>query len=106
MSYFPDSEFVDQAEAIIDRMFGKLAHKVYGTGEWYFGRRAFDSELIYFEDVVENYPGTESAPEALLRQYEIHTILEYDEERAEVRERLLRAYPDSDAARDVQGDTA
>ena len=79
-------------------MLGELARKIYGTGDCYFGRRAYHSALIYFENVVENYPGTEWAPKALLKQYEIYGILEYDEERAEVRERLLREYPDSEAA--------
>lgn len=84
-------------------MLGKLAHKVYLSGEWYYGRRAYDSALIYFEDVVENYPGTEWAPKVLLKQYEIYGILEYDEERTEIRERLLREYPESEAAGMVGG---
>ena len=47
---------------------------------------------------MASYPGTEWAPKALLRQYEIYGILEYDEERAEVRERLLWEYPGSEEA--------
>ena len=96
--YFPESEYTGRANAIVDEMLDKLAEKVYDAGYWYFRRRAYDSALIYFEDVVDRYPGTEWAPKALLKQYEIYTRLEYDEEREEVRGQLLRQYPDSEAA--------
>lgn len=104
VDYFPDSEFAGQAREIVDSMRGKLAQKLFTTGDWYLGRRAYDSALIYFEDVVEQYPGTEWAPKSLLKQYEIYGILQYEEERTDVRDRLLRAYPDSDAAQQVQSD--
>lgn len=101
VQYFPESEFTGRANAIIDEMTGKLAEKVYGTGRWYERRRAYDSALIYFEDVVEQYPGTEWAPKALLKQFEIYSILEYEEEQEEVRDRLLREYPESAASQEV-----
>ncbi|MGK7313554.1 MAG: outer membrane protein assembly factor BamD [Candidatus Longimicrobiales bacterium M2_2A_002] len=102
VEYFPESEYTGRANAIADRMTGKLAEKGYGSGDWYFRRRAYDSALIYFEDVVERYPGTQWAPRALLKQYEIYTRLQYDEEREEVRQRLLSEYPDSEAAESVR----
>ncbi|MFO7894667.1 MAG: outer membrane protein assembly factor BamD [Longimicrobiales bacterium] len=102
VDHFPDSEFADPAREIVERMRGRLAHKLYTTGDWYVGRHAYDSALIYFEDVVEQYPDTEWAPKSLLKQYEIYGILQYEEEQDEVRDRLLRAYPDSEAAQQVQ----
>lgn len=101
IDYFPDSEFAPRAQEIAERMVGKLAQKIYENGDWYFGRRAYDSAIIYFEDVVDLYPGTAWAPRALLRLVEIYGILEWTEEREETRERLLREYPESEAAGEV-----
>ena len=93
IEYFPDSEFAGDAREIVDDMWNKLAEKLYEGGDWYFRRRAYDSAIIYYEDVVERYPQTEYAPKALGRLVEIYTILEYDEELEAVKERLQREYP-------------
>lgn len=103
VEYFPASEFAADAAGIVDRMWDKLAEKVYTSGDWYRRRRAYDSALLYFEDVVEQYPQTRWAPRALLRMVEIYGILEWDEEQEETRARLLRDYPQSEAARSIGG---
>ena len=95
---FPDSEFADEATEIVEGLWHKLAEKVYEGGEWYMRRGAYDSAIIYFEDVVEQYPDTEFAPRALGQLIEIYETLQYEEEREEVRERLLREYPESEVA--------
>lgn len=102
LDYFPDSEYAEQAADIVRGMRGKLAEKSFEAGRWYHRRRAYDSALIYYEDVVANYPETTWAPKALLRQYEIYGVLEYDEEREEVRRRLVEDYPDSREASQVR----
>ena len=94
--YFPDSEFHDEALQIVDRMRNRLAQKVYEAGDWYFRRRAYDSAIVYFEDVAERYPGTTWAPRGLQRLVEIYEVLGYEEERAEARARLERDYPGND----------
>lgn len=101
IEYFPDSEYVDRAGEIVDRMRARLAEKVYGNGEWYRRRRAYDSSLVYYQDVAEQYPGTIWAPRALKRMVEVYETLGYVEERDAARERLLRDYPDSAEAREV-----
>ena len=102
LDYFPDSEYAGQAADIIRGLRGKLAEKAFDAGRWYHRRRAYDSALIYYEDVVENYPESEWAPRSLLRQYEIYGVLEYEEEREEVRRRLVEDYPDSREASQVR----
>ena len=102
VDYFPDSEFADRAREIVERMWNRLAAKVYEGGEWYFDREAYDSAIIYFEDVVEQFPDTPYAPRALARLVEIYGILEYAEEREAARERLLREYPESESSRHLR----
>lgn len=103
IDYFSDSDFVERAADIIDRMRSRLAQKVFDAGAWYQRNRAYHSAIIYFEDVADFYPGTPWAPRALARLVEIYGILEWDDERAEVRERLLNQYPDAAEARALSG---
>ena len=93
LEYFPDSEFADDAREIVDDMWNKLAEKLYEGGDWYLRRRAYDSAIIYYEDVVEQYPQTEYAPKALGRLIEIFDRLGYQEELEEARKRLKEQYP-------------
>lgn len=104
IDYFPEHHRAADAAPILERMWHRLAAKAYQGGEWYQRRRALDSALIYYEDVVRLYPRTEYAPRALRRMMEIYETLDYQEELAETRARLLGSYPDSPQAREVRGD--
>lgn len=105
VEYFPDSDFAERAREVVQRLRGRLAEKVYGNGEWYRRRRAYDSAIIYYEDVAGEYADTTWAPRALLRLYQIYSTLEYEEEREAARQRLLQDYPQSPEAREVgEGD--
>jgi outer membrane protein assembly factor BamD len=103
VDYFPDHHYAQAATEILDRMWHRLAAKTYQSGEWYQRRRAVDSALIYYQDVVRLYPRTSYAPRALRRMMEIYETLDYQEELEETRQRLLTAYPDSPQARAVAG---
>jgi outer membrane protein assembly factor BamD len=100
---FPGGEYSEQAREIVTRMWERLAEKAFDGGDWYQGRRAYDSAIIYFEDVVRLYPRTSYAPRALRRMIDIYEVLEYDQELEETRARLLRDYPDSPEARRLAG---
>jgi outer membrane protein assembly factor BamD len=101
---FPDGEHAADATRIVDEMWHRLAAKTFQGGEWYYRRRALDSALIYFEDVVRLYPRTSYAPRALRRMIDIYQTLDYPEELADTRNRLLRSYPDSPEARALAAD--
>ncbi|MFW6200013.1 MAG: outer membrane protein assembly factor BamD [Gemmatimonadota bacterium] len=95
---FAGTEAAQEAAELRERMWQKLAEKVYHSGNYYFSRNLYDSAILYFEDVVENYSDTEAAPRALARMYEAYQEIGYEEEAEETREQLLRDYPDSEAA--------
>jgi outer membrane protein assembly factor BamD len=101
--YYPESEYAPRAEEMIQRLVNKLAEKDYDTAEYYFRRRAYHSANIYYEGVATDYPETPWAPRALLRLHESYTRLGYDEEAAAARERLLRDFPSSPQARQIEG---
>jgi outer membrane protein assembly factor BamD len=95
ISIYPDSPLRERAEKSamhIDEMF---ATKDYETGRQYVRRRAFDSALIYFKDVVKNYPNSLRARDALLRMVEVYRnpVMNYRDEARETCITLRTAYP-------------
>ena len=103
MVYHPESEHVPAAREIVTTMENRLARKAYLAGDFYARRQAFDSAIIYFETVVERWPASPAAPDALRAMVEAYDRIGYDEEADAARERLLRDYPESAAARDLAG---
>ncbi len=98
LSYFPASEFVPKATAIVAELTDKLAHKLYWTGDYYIRRKAHDSAIMYYELVVKNYPTSQYAPRALDRMIDTYKLLGYEAEEIATRARLLKDYPQSAAS--------
>lgn len=101
ISYYPNSPFVQQARDVVQRLTEKLAEKELLAGDYYFRRHAYDSSLIYFDDLLKTYPKTTAASQALLRMVQAYEALGYKEDAQAARERLLREYPGSQAAKMV-----
>lgn len=96
----------EEAAQVVRDMREKLAKKIWENG-WYYHRRSLlDPALIYYEDLLENYPESSFAPRVLARMIEIYTIFGYDEEVEAYRERLRTQYPDSPEARELESGTA
>lgn len=96
---YPGTEDGERAAGFVAELRAKLARKAYETGLFYFSRRAYDSAVVYFNEVLEFYPQTSIAPSALGRLIETYDLIGYVEEAEEARERLQRDYPDSPEAR-------
>ncbi len=96
--YFPGTEEGDSAAGYVEQMREKLAKKSYDAGMHYFKRRAYDAAVLYFEEVVAQFPDTSLAPSALEQLAETYDRLGYVEDAEEARERLLRDYPESPEA--------
>ena len=102
---FQGSEEAGKAAAYLADMREKLAAKSYQTGLFYQKRKALDAAVIYFTDVLDNFPQSAVAPSALGKLMETYNTLGYKEEAEQARERLLREYPNSTEAREVQQGT-
>jgi outer membrane protein assembly factor BamD len=103
INYYPDSEYVARARAVVDELTDKLAEKEYLIGDTYFRRGAYHSANISFERVAEAFADSVWAPRALLRMFESYTRLRYDPEAQAVKERLIRDYPNSPEAKQLGG---
>jgi outer membrane assembly lipoprotein YfiO len=90
-----------EARAIRDGLLHTLAEKEYLNAEHYFRREQYDPAIRYYQFVVDLYPDTEFAPRALLGLYRSNLEIGYDDLAEEARTRLLREYPDSEAAAEL-----
>jgi outer membrane protein assembly factor BamD len=106
ISYYPDSEYVGRAQAMLDELRTKLAQKLFLTGEFYYKRGAHDSAILYYDATVARYPTTAVAPRALVRLLDVYEELGYTPEAEATRQRLLTEYPESPEAAALRGPSA
>jgi len=92
---FPDSDAAARARPHVKRLENQFAEKTYKTGIFYLRRKAFDSAIIYFKDVIANYPNSARAPDALLRLVDCYRAIRYTQELDETCEHLRRFYPNA-----------
>lgn len=95
LARYADSPVATQASQRITALNEKFAEKTYKAGNFYFRLNAFDSAILYFRDVVANYPRSEFAAQALIKLVEAYRKIGYIEERRETCEHLRQFYPDA-----------
>ena len=103
LSAFPDSPRRADAEREIAQLQEWMARKDYDTGAYYDRRGAYDSAIIYFQDVVEKYPDTPTARLSSLRLLDVYRRLNYREEADEVCTKLRAKYPSDAEVREACG---
>jgi outer membrane protein assembly factor BamD len=90
---YPDSDAASRASLHVKRLRNWFGHKTYMNGVFYQRRKAYDSAIIYYKDVVANFSDTRWAPEALLKLIESYRAIGYAEEHKETCDHLRRYYP-------------
>jgi outer membrane protein assembly factor BamD (BamD/ComL family) len=93
---------VARSREIAEQMMNRLAEKEFRNGEHYYKRGAIDSAIMYYELTLRDYPASAAAPRSLLRLFQAYTSLGYKEEADAAKTRLIKDYPNSEAAREVQ----
>ena len=93
LALYPNTDRAAAANAEIARLEQMFATKDYEVGMHYLRRRAYDSAIIYFQDVVANYPNTPRARDAYLRMAQAYTAIRYREDAREVCATLRTRYP-------------
>jgi outer membrane protein assembly factor BamD (BamD/ComL family) len=83
----------EDATRQIARLQEWFATKDYESGLYYYRRKAFDSAIIYFKDVVQNFPQTAKSREAYLRLAESYEAIRYREDKKDVCTTLQEKYP-------------
>ena len=76
---FPESKYLDQAEAFILELRLRKAKKIYETGRLYLKEKEFDSAIIYFNDVINNFYDTRYSDEARISIIFLYLLKKDDE---------------------------
>lgn len=90
---YPDTDAAARARLHVRRLERQFAEKTYKNGLFYLKRKAYDSAIIYFKDVIANFPNTQRAPDALLRLVDSYRAIGYTQEVQETCAHLRRFYP-------------
>jgi outer membrane protein assembly factor BamD len=90
---FPDSRYAPLAKKELDKLDEWFAEKDYDTGYLYLKRKAFDSAIIYFKDVIRLHPNAPKTRDAYLRLHESYRAIRYTEDARELCDAMRKAYP-------------
>ena len=90
---YPDTDAAARARPHVRRLQNQFAEKTYKNGMFYLRRKAYDSAIIYFKDVIATYPDATLAPDALLRLVDSYRAIGYKDELQETCAHLHRFYP-------------
>jgi outer membrane protein assembly factor BamD len=104
LAAYPDSPLRDSAQKQIDRLDEWFGLKGYNNGVTYYKRKAYDSGIIYFRDVVKQYPKTDAARKSKIRLVQSYRQIKYKEDVAETCGTLEKNYPtDKDVLKTCHG---
>ncbi len=94
LTAYPDGPEATEAVERIATIEDWLARKDFEVGVHYLKtRKAYDSSIIYFQDVIETYPSTPTAKKAWMGLHEAYDKLRYSEEADETCVELRTRYP-------------
>ncbi|KQS97892.1 hypothetical protein ASG68_09425 [Rhizobium sp. Leaf453] len=92
---YPDSEYVEDAQAKIRYAKDQLAGKEMQVGRYYLERKEYLAAITRFRSVVEKYPNTNQVEEALSRLVETYFAMGITGEAQTAAAVLGHNYPDS-----------
>jgi outer membrane protein assembly factor BamD len=93
LASYPDSPFAKRAQSELTRLDEWLAEKDYTTGYLYLKRKAFDSAILYFKDVIAQHPNARKTRDAYLRLLEAYRAIRYTEDARDLCGAARKAYP-------------
>jgi outer membrane protein assembly factor BamD len=77
---YPQSPAATKAQAQVADLDNLFAMKAYRTGNYYFKLHAYDSAILYYKQLVLDYPKTPVVPVALGELLAVYRKLGYDED--------------------------
>jgi outer membrane protein assembly factor BamD len=104
LAAYPDSPLRDSAQMQIQKLDEWFGIKGYNNGVTYYKRKAYDSGIIYFRDVVKQYPRTDAARKSQIRLVQSYRAIKYKEDVAETCGTLEKNFPrDKDVQKVCKG---
>jgi len=93
LALYPTSPLKDRAEQRLAHLQEWFAEKDFNNGLHYYHRKAYDSAIIYFKDVIKNYPNVPITRDAYLRLVDSYRAIRYREDASDVCNTLRITYP-------------
>jgi outer membrane protein assembly factor BamD len=103
LTSFPDSPYAAPAKKELATLDEWLAKKDFTTGYLYLKRKAFDSAILYFEDVIKQHPNAPTTKQAYLRLLEAYRAIRYTEDARDLCDAMRKTYPGDGDVRDACG---
>ena len=92
LTSYPDSPYAKRAQDELTKLDEWLAEKDYNTGYLYLKRKAYDSAILYFKDVVREHPNARKTRDAYLRLLEAYRAIKYTEDARDLCDAMRKAY--------------
>ncbi len=99
----PDGPFAARANAALRKLDDWFAIKDYDTGYLYLKRKAYDSGIIYFKDVIRLHPNAPKTRDAYLRLVEAYRAIKYADDARDACDAMIKAYPTDRNVRETCG---
>jgi outer membrane protein assembly factor BamD len=97
---YPNSPLIPQVDKQLERLDEWFATKDYETGYHYIKRKAYDSAIIYFKDVIKLHPDAKKTREAYLQLLAAYRKINYKEDARELCDTMRTKYAND---REVKG---
>jgi outer membrane protein assembly factor BamD len=101
LASYPDSPYANRTQKELTKLDEWLAEKDYNTGYLYLKRKAYDSAILYFKDVIRQHPNAKKTRDAYLRLLEAYRVIRYTEDARDLCDAMRKAYPND---REVSND--
>jgi outer membrane protein assembly factor BamD len=93
LASYPDSPYANRTQKELTKLDEWLAEKDYNTGYLYLKRKAYDSAILYFKDVIRQHPNAKKTRDAYLRLLEAYRAIRYTEDARDLCDAMRKAYP-------------
>jgi outer membrane assembly lipoprotein YfiO len=90
---YPESPLLPQAAQHLTKLDEWFATKDYETGYHYLKRKAYDSAIIYFKDVIRLHPNAKKTREAYLRLHDAYAAINYRDDARDLCTEMHKNYP-------------
>ncbi len=98
LARYPASPAADRAQLRMAEIEELFAEKEFKSGVFYIRLGAYDSAIIYFKDVVANYPRSSYASRSVMELIKAYGRIGYVEEKQEMCQYLWQYYPEVEGA--------
>jgi outer membrane protein assembly factor BamD len=96
---YPTSPLIPQAQKELAELENWFATKNYDAGLFYFRRKAFDSAILYFKDVLTRWPNSPTAKLSSIKLVEAYRAIRYREDASELCTELRKKYANDDGVK-------